>query len=153
MTTPPRRQAAPPPHRSPSPLSLRNISPHCGESPLTQGRLFAHDRMSGRQSRYAVVGYHIYEPSMLDRCHGGHAVIGYHNDRLIMLDRNLSSCRVFFLPHSHKLPASCPPRQRRPDLHGNGQQSCFARMTECRVQKAAHGTNSPRHGNRANGTN
>ena len=30
------RNALTPPNRSPSPLSLRDISPHCGESPFTQ---------------------------------------------------------------------------------------------------------------------
>ena len=29
------------PYRSPSPLSLRDISPHCGESPFTQGSLLS----------------------------------------------------------------------------------------------------------------
>ena len=36
MTTPPSRLRVPPPNRSPYPLSLRDISLHCRESPLTR---------------------------------------------------------------------------------------------------------------------
>ena len=40
---------------------------------------------------------------------------------------------------------------RRPAHHGNGQQSCFARLTDSRVQKTAHRTDSVRPAHRGNG--
>ena len=41
-----------PPNRRPSPLSLRDISPHCGESPVARGAKNKTDRTQKGTVRY-----------------------------------------------------------------------------------------------------
>ena len=113
---PPPPTAAPPPNRCPSPLSLRDISPHCGESPITREAYRLHllrppckggkaaQPQGGARSAYAKK----QRPSADRRCLAWNTIIFSAPDALC---RPYTAARPW-APVRCRLPASCFPERR-----------------------------------------